>query len=172
MLLRARIGSRVALLALLAGHAHADSLGPGTLLSTFTIQDQHGRPHRVDEQVDAILFARDMDASRRIDAALRERNATLEDGRVIWISDISGMPRLISQLVAVPSMRRRPYVMLLDHDGALTRDFPGSAGKVTLLRLQDLRITGVEELGSAEALGATLGTLLQPQETPPERSPP
>jgi hypothetical protein len=153
------LGIAIALIAV-APVGLAQTLETGTRISAFSIQDQHGQTHRIDDHVKAILFARDMDASRHIDEVLRARSATLEDGRVAWISDISRMPRLISRFVAIPSMRGRPYRMLLDHDGALTRDFPGEAGKVTLLRLDDLRIDRIEKLDSAEALGAALAPLL------------
>jgi hypothetical protein len=147
-------------LAALGGSAPAQTLQAGTRISAFAIPDQHGREHRVDERVAAILFARDMDASRQIDAALRERGATLEDGRVVWISDLSRMPALITRFVAIPSMRGRPYRMLLDRDGAMTRDFPSAKGKITLLRLEGLRVTAIDQVDSAASLAAALAPLL------------
>ena len=72
------------------------------------------------------------------------------------MSDISGMPGMIRRFVALPAMRKRPYRMVLDRDGQATAEFPAEEGKVTLLRLDALKIEAVEYVDSAQALRAAL----------------
>jgi len=62
------------------------------------------------------------------------------------------MPRLVAKLFALPSMRRRPYPMLLDRDGQTTARLPDVAGTVTVISLERLKITRVEQLTDSAEL--------------------
>ena len=55
------------------------------------------------------------------------------------------MPTLIARLVAIPKMQEeRPYPTLLDRDGATTAFFPAEAGRVTVMALDNLRVTAID----------------------------
>ena len=54
------------------------------------------------------------------------------------------MPRLVAKFVALPALRKRPYVVLLDPGPSATSDFPSEKDKVTLLHLQNLKIKAIE----------------------------
>ena len=65
--------------------------------------------------------------------------------------------RLVRRLFAKPSMRRRPYPMLLDEKGDATAEIPSEEDRATLLFLDDLRIMRIEHLDSAAAVRSALG---------------
>jgi len=69
---------------------------------------------------------------------------------------VKGMPSLIRTLFAMPAMRRRPYRLLVDTEGAKTADFPGGTTYPTVLVLDKLRVTSVAYPTSAEELIAVL----------------
>jgi hypothetical protein len=98
-----------------------------------------------------------MEAGDRVEEALEDSTGEeLQERGVAYLADISGMPKLVARLFALPAMRRRAYPMWLDRDGAATADLPAEPGKVTILRLQALRVTEVSFLDSAEAVRAAL----------------
>ena len=152
-------------IALFAVSAGAEPLAVGGTLSAFSLEDQHGASHRVDASVAVVLFSRDMDGGNLLKEALADSEpGFLEARHAVYVADISGMPSLVARLFALPSMRKRPYPMLLDRDGEATRDLPDLEGKATLLRLDDLRITGVEHLDSAAEVREALGAAPTPGE--------
>jgi len=143
---------------LAATAADAETLAVGSEISPFEIDDQHGETHRVDQGVRILLFSREMDGGEVIKEALAELDASaLATRGAVYVADISGMPGLVARLFAIPGMRKRPYPMLLDRDGSLTRDFPSQPGRATALFLEKLRITRVEHVDSAPELKSALG---------------
>jgi hypothetical protein len=145
------------LLAFLMSGAHAEPLGPGMRLPDIRLADQHGAEASVGAEVRAILFTRDMDAGGLVKEALADKgDEILAAAGAVYVSDISGMPGVIAKLFAVPSMRKRPYRMVLDRDGKATADFPSEKGKVTFLRVEDGEIESLDYLDSADQVRATL----------------
>jgi hypothetical protein len=143
--------------ALAAAAAGAEPLAVGSALAAFEIDDQHGVTHRVDESVRILLFTREMKGGDVVKETLAETDASLLAERgAVYVADISGMPGLVARLFAIPRMRERPYPMLLDRDGELSRDFPSVEGQATVLFLEKLRVTKVEHFGSAQELRSAL----------------
>lgn len=132
------------------------TLAPGALLPPLALDDQHDVPVTVGPTTRVLLFTRDMDAGAIVKEALAEHGALLGRAQALYVSDISAMPSMVATVFAVPAMRNRPYRMMLDRDGTATADFPAEPGKVTLLRLTDLRIDAIEYLDSAAAVRAAL----------------
>jgi hypothetical protein len=124
----------------------------GDTIPELTLQDQHGAQRVVDASARVILFSRDMDGGDVLKTALEDLpEGTLEERGIVYVSDISGMPGIIARLFAVPSMRRRPYPMLLDRTGEATALLPDEPGEATLIHLDALRITRIEHFDDADA---------------------
>ena len=148
------------------GEARADSHADGTAtpyavgdrLTGFTLENQHDETGRVDASTKVILFSRDMDGGKLIKEALEDVPQEELDVRgAVYVSDISGMPRLVARLFAVPSIRKRPYAMLLDREGDVTARLPDTEGEATLIFLSELEIDRIEHASSAEAVRDALG---------------
>jgi hypothetical protein len=137
--------------------AHAEPLAPGMPVAEIRLADQHDVEGSIGPDVRAILFTRDMDAGDFVKEALADKgDQVLAAANDVYVSDISGMPGVIAKLFALPSMRKRPYRMLLDRDGKATAGFPSQEGKVTLLRVENGEIEKVEYLDSADQVRAKL----------------
>ncbi len=145
------------LLALLAVTASAEPYAVGTSLRAFSLEDQYGIRGEVDTRVRLLLLTRDMDGGDLVKRALADVDQKfLDERRAVYIADIARMPALVSKLVAVPRMRKRPYRVVLDRDGSATRDLPYAAGKATAIFLDDLRITRIAYLATAEEVRAAV----------------
>jgi hypothetical protein len=135
-------------------------IGVGDTIPTFTLDDQHGVTREVGHSVRAIVFSRDMDGGDFIKQTLKDKDgAYLADRELVYVADISGMPALVTRMFALPSMRRRSYPLLLDRDGTRTAELPDVAGEATLIRLDALRVTGIQHFDSAEKLAEALAKL-------------
>ncbi len=136
----------------LSAYAAGDRIVP------FTLEDQHGEPGSVDDQVRVVLFASDMDAGDVVDAALQADPSLHDLGALgaVFVSDIHRMPAIITRLFALPSMRRRPYRMLLDGEPGPTVRLPREEGKVTILQLEALTVSSVSYAADAAEVAAAL----------------
>ena len=140
-------------LSFVGSKAAAESYSVGERMEGFSLEDQHGAIQRVDEDVAVILFGRDMTTDKIVKAALEGVDGEALRARgVVYVADIQGVPRLVAKLFALPSMRRRPYPMLLDRDGQTTARLPDVAGTVTVISLERLKITRVEQLTDSAEL--------------------
>ncbi len=151
------MATRIAILALglgiLAPAAGAEPYGVGDVLPALSLEDQHGEAHTLDASVRVVLFSRDMDGGKVIQAALADNGAALLERHAgAYLADVSRMPGLVRRLIAKPRMRKRPYLMWLDEEGEATADFPSREGLPTLLFLEDLRVLRVEHPETPEAL--------------------
>lgn len=154
----------IAFLLVAAASAAADpSLGVGDRLVPLVLADQHDAEVRVAEEARILLFARDMAGGDIAEAALAEGGAALlREAGAVFVSDISRMPGLITRLFALPAMRRRDYPMVLDRDGSATAALPHRDGRLTVLRLDALKIETVDFVDSGDAVRALLAAAAVP----------
>lgn len=157
-----RIGTMMAILAacvaLWAAPAHADPVAEGATLPAISLADQHDVQAKVGPETKLLLFTRDMDASKITKEVLAENGAAmLANAGAVYVADISAMPSLVTTLFAMPGLRKRPYQMLLDRDGAVTKDLPSQKGAVTVLTLDHMVVRHVEYVTSVDGLRAVLG---------------
>lgn len=145
------------LLVLVASTAFAEPYAVGSTLPPIELPDQHGELRKLDESVRAVVFTRDMKAGDVAKAAVAKAGPDLfERNSAVYIVDVKGMPSLVRMLFARPAMKRRPYRLLVDDAGDKTADIPGGATFPTVLVLDKLRVTGIENPTSVEALIAAL----------------
>ena len=152
------------LLALSVERVSAGDFAPvaaGNWLPEFSLKDQFGEPGFVDASVRLILFSRDMEGGEILKAGLEGLpEGALSSAHIVYVSDISGMPRLVARMFALPKMRKRPYAMLLDRTGEWTALLPGTPGHATFIHLDQLRIEQIEELQSAEVVRQRIDELI------------
>jgi hypothetical protein len=152
--------ARVALLGwvgviICAGGATGDTptLAVGDTMPEIALEDQHGEPRAIGRTTRIVLFSRDMDGGELLKAGLADAApGFLAEHDAVYLSDISGMPRLVARMFALPSMRRRAYPMLLDRTGEATAELPDQPGQATLIFLRELRIERIEHVSSAEVV--------------------
>jgi hypothetical protein len=126
-------------------------------LPRLELPDQNGAPHVLDPSLRAIVFSRDMGAGQVVKDAIEKAGPTLfERSRTVYVVDLAGMSAFVRRWFALPGLRRKPYRILIDEDGTRTADFPAVEGRPTVLVLEDLRVSRVEQPASAEALLAIL----------------
>jgi hypothetical protein len=137
--------------------AGARTLGAGSALSSVTLEDQHGVAGGVGPDVRVIVLSRDMTAGGVVKSAFAGMDqGALEDRRAVYIADISRMPGMIARMFAIPRMRRRSYRVLLDRDGAATRELPYTEGRPTVLLVESGKIVAVTHPATAEELRAAI----------------
>ena len=149
---RAGIALCAAILAA-AEPAVAEPYGPDSVLPALELPDQDGDPHALDESLRALVYSRDMAAGDLVKQAVLAAGPTLfERNHSVYVVDLAGMSALVRRWFALPALRRRPYRLLVDAEGAKTADFPAAEGRPTVLLLDRLRVSRVLEPASADEL--------------------
>jgi hypothetical protein len=144
-------------LMLVASIASAEPYAVGGTLPRTELPDQHGAVRVIDDSVRAVVFSRDMDAGKLVRAAVEKAGPDLfERNGAVYVVNVTGMPALIRSLFAMPALRRRPYRVLVDDEGAKTADFPGGATYPTVMVLDRLKVTSLYYPANADALIALL----------------
>ena len=146
-----------------AAVAAAATLAVGDALPAITLADQHDVSGTIGPEVRIVVLTRDMAAGDVVkDGFAGMDQAALDLRGAVYVADIDGMPSMIASMFAIPKMRDRSYRILLDRDGAATRDVPYAEGRPTVLFVESGKITRVAQ----PANGDELRQLLQPQPQP------
>lgn len=130
----------------------------GAPLPELTLKDQHDASHTLTAQTKAVIFSAERDVSSLVETALEDQNtASLNAAGILYVADISAMPGIITTVIALPKMRKRPYPMLLGRSPEDTAMLPREPGKITLIQADAGTVTAIQFLADTAALRSALG---------------
>ena len=145
-------------LLLCCGLLAAAPLQVGSPLPALTLKDQHDAPQAITADTRYLIFVAERAPATLAETALEgQTTTTLASAQVRYVADLSAMPGIITTVIALPKMRKRPYPMLLGHSAAETAMLPREPAKVTLIQAQGGIITTVRFITDAVTLRAALG---------------
>ena len=130
----------------------------GSPLPALTLKDQRDASTTITTDTRYLIFVAERAASALVETALDGQTATtLAAAKVRYVADISAMPGIVTTVIALPKMRKRPYPMLLGRSADATSMLPREPGKVTLIESANGRIIAVRFIADAATLRAALG---------------
>lgn len=129
----------------------------GQAFVPFTLADQHDRSHDVGAATRLVLVSYDMDGGALVRTALDERPDALAAAGAVYVANTARMPGFVTRMFALPRMRKRPYPVLLDRDGTVTRALVAGPNQAVAVRLADGAVTAIEPLGSVGDVRRALG---------------
>lgn len=136
----------------------AASFETGAPMPVVALKDQHDTIRTVDANTRLLIFSAERDVSALVETALADQTAdSLGAAGIQYVSDISAMPGMVTSMIALPKMRKRPYPMLLGRTADQTAMLPRKPGKATLIMSDGGGITSVQFIGDAASLRAALG---------------
>lgn len=140
----------VSLLCALPLLAFAD-LKVGDRFPDIEFEDQFDVKQTIENSDTLVLMSFDKKVSEQVNKFLATQSKDfLESHNSRYIADISGMPGLITKMFALPKMRDYNYRLLLIKDEENAEYFEQAEGKLTVYKLQDGLIQGVETVNPAD----------------------
>ena len=137
----------------LALSAIASSLTVGNTLPTLKIKDQFEKEHVVDANIKTIIFSASKSEGTTIKEFLLTKDKDyLTTNKAVYVADITGMPSIITSLVAMPKMKAYPFSVLLVDDSNKGL-FPVKEDMISIISLDSGKITDVKYVKTAEELG-------------------
>lgn len=142
-----------------ASNASVQPLSIGQQVDFSLLEDQRGNAFAHQQDMKLVLYVDGMKAKNLVrDAFVDIDQSCLSEGRVVYLADISGMPSLISSLIAIPRMRNYPYPIWLDRTGLATDALPVQDDAVTVLTLEQQAVKAVDFVADTPSLLQRLRT--------------
>ena len=139
----------------------AAPLVPGAPAPVIALEDQHGKPVRVDASTRRLLFSAERGVNEMVSKVLlAQASGVLERQETVYLADISAMPAVITRLIALPRMRELPFAIGLVREPAQVAqvaDLPRQPGAATVLRFVDGKLVDIHLARNEGQLRAALG---------------
>ena len=141
---------------LLGLSAFANTLIVGSNIPTLTIKDQFEKDYIVDANIKTIIFSATKTEGTTIKEFLLTKDKDyLTTNKTVYVADITGMPGIITSLIAMPKMKAYPFSVLLVDD-ANKGFFPVQEDMISVISLDNGKITDIKYVKTAEDLGKIL----------------
>lgn len=137
----------------------AAPLNVGETYKSITVVDPHEKSFTVDN-VDYIIFSGDK-ASGKIghEAVSKKTQAFLDEKKIVYLSDMSGVPSLIYSLFMEGKFKEYKYRLGLIWEEEDVMQFPKKEDQVTVLSLKNDQVTNIQYFKSAKELETFLDSL-------------
>ncbi len=140
-----------------APHKQTGYLDIGNRLDFRQLVSQHGAPFGDLSTVRLVVYADSMAGNRMVHGVFSLYTpACFNAGTVAFVGDVSGMPSFITRMAAVPMMQNYNYPVWLDYDGAATRNIPVLEDQVSLISVEDGRMTSISYAHGAAGIAKAI----------------
>lgn len=130
----------------------------GQAMPPVAVKDQHEQDWRIKPDTQLLLFAAGRKASNLAMAVLGSQpKGFLTTRHAVYLADMSKMPGFVTRTFALPSLREQPFALGVVLDEKLLADWPRQDDAVTLIRLKDGQLAGVDYAKTEAQLRGALG---------------
>lgn len=126
---------------------------------TEGLSDQFDQPTDINAATRWIIFIHEKATSQIFNDKLNLLKINLDEKPVLYVSDISKMPSMITKWIAIPRMKKLGYKMALDREGNITKNWPRQKESVTILEVKNQAIVSSNFLEDEEQIEAFLSQL-------------
>lgn len=138
------------------------SMAHAQTLASVDFKDQWDKANPLTETTQWVIFSSHREGGQWVKESLNNlKLLNLSEKNILYVSDISGMPSLISRFIAVPKMRDYPFQMALARESELLEVWPKKEDEVAVMHLDKLDVTSVEYLKDQASLEAYLSQLAE-----------
>lgn len=146
--------------ALCATLAGAQTVSVGDAIKPISWRDQFEHPVAVNEDTHAVILVSEKSVGEWVNVTLGEMPAdTLTQRRIVYVSDISAMPTLITKAFALPKWRKLPFSIALARDPAESFFLPHRPGAVTWIQIQSREVKSIHYLHDAAELTKAMAAI-------------
>lgn len=103
-----------------------------------------GKTLKIPAQTVLILVTFEKSTSDLLNDYLKTKNKYyLQQNKLVYIADISRTPRLITNMFALPKLKKLKHLIYLQYGKKLRNRIPNKDNTITLLRVKDGQITNI-----------------------------
>lgn len=148
---------KIVALALLAMSLLAAPYKVGEQVSALSLTDQHGESLGMKVMPKVLIMAFEKGTGATVNEyLLTQEKDYLAKNNASFVADISQMPNFVTEMFALPKMRKYPHTVLLIRDEEQGLRFPSQEGQITVMNFQDNVLTKVEFVDTTAELKAAI----------------
>jgi hypothetical protein len=126
---------------------------------SFTLPDQFDKPVTLTPETKKVIFVFAKATGHTVREFLKKQDKNyLPSRNALFVADVSGMPNVIRNTVALPDFRKSPYSVALIYDKAIAATYKNEkdADKITVVTLKNGIVSDLQTLTTEDALKAAL----------------
>lgn len=127
----------------------------GSKLEPLSLNDQFDKPQQVDENTKRLVFVFKKDTGHTMREYFKTKTPEfIADNHIVMVADVSKMPSLIKEFVAIPDLQESKYSILLLDNEEFSKTFQNEANinKIMIVELDNLEVKKVVFLATTEQL--------------------
>ena len=128
---------------------------PQNMLNDFKYETPQGRQMRIPKKLNLVIVA--FETGALVNEYLNTKAAYyLQLNRAIFIADINKMPTIITNMFALPKLRKYNHLIYLHFDDKFESVIPNKEKKVTLLHIKDGKIQEISYISTKQELKSAI----------------
>lgn len=127
----------------------------GQQLEAQTFKDQFDKEGKLTATTKYLFFSASMQAGKVIKGAFNELGIDqkkLDQQNILYVSDIRAMPKAISEMFAIPKMKKYAFSVNFLEDDEKSANWPQKEDALTIMVLDDLKVQKVQYFTESAAL--------------------
>lgn len=126
---------------------------PISSLETYKFQTPNGRQMKVPKKTKIIVIAFKKDTAALVDEYLATKNRYyLQRNKAIYIADIHKMPTIITDMIALPKLRKYKHLIYLHYGNKFQKNIPYKEDKITILKFSDKKVIDISFINTKQEL--------------------
>lgn len=135
------------------GAAPLKTDSPLSILDNFKYETPQGRQMKIPKKTDLVIAAFEKDTGALVNEYLDTQSPYyLLKHHAIFIADINKMPTIVTNMFALPKLRKYKHLIYLHFEDKFQTVVPNQDKKVTLLRIEEGKIKEIFYVSTKEEL--------------------
>lgn len=130
---------------------------PLGILDTFKYETPQGRQMKIPKKTNLVIVAFEKETGALVNEYLDTQSPFyLLKHHTIFIADINKMPTVISNMFAIPKLKKYKHLIYLHFEDKFQTVVPNQEKKITLLRIEEGKIKDISYISTKEELKAAI----------------
>ena len=138
----------------------AQALGVNSPISTldkYVYETPQGRPMKIPHETKLIIVGFEKDTGATVNDFLNTKDKYyLQKNKAIFIADIHAMPSVITEMFALPKMKKYKHLIYLHYGKEFQKNTPNKDDKITILRVENRKISNISYISTPKELQAAI----------------
>ena len=123
------------------------------VLNEFKYETPKSRKMKIPQNTKTLLIAFDKDTGALVNEYLATKNKYfLQRKKSIFIADINKMPTVITNMFALPKLRKYNHLIYLHYGEQFQEFVPKASDKITVIRFEDKKVKSISYISTKEEL--------------------
>jgi hypothetical protein len=131
----------------------APSITIGSQIGELKLNDQFDKIHTIKEDTKKVIFVFTKATGHLVKAYFNTKDVDyLEKNAIQFVADVSPMPKVILEYIALKDLKKHKYPIMLIRDEKISPNFKNSENNeaIMIVNLDKLKVTGVKFVSNVE----------------------